>query len=577
MNFTTLRITEAIRSGRRSASIALAALVTLALPALGQRAAHPDRAVAAAAPDSARQEAAGSPVVFRGDTLFVLRGSLGPFTATARAQAVAARLTALARTVAVPGDTVAVADRERQTDLLIGGTVLMSVLDADTVGTGRGRPALAREWGRMVGDTLAAVRRAARPAALLVDGGLAILATAVLLLLLFLMRLGFPRLYAATDAVRRVSLPTKRWQALRLVPPARVAEVLLGAVRLLRVALTVLLFYFYVPLVLSFFPWTEGFSRRLAGYAVTPFAAAWSAFISYLPNVFYIAAITIITRYLLKFIHTFFNAIGDRTVVFEGFHRDWAKPTYGITRVLVLAFAAVVVFPYLPGAQSDAFKGVSLFLGVLFSLGSSSAISNAVAGIVLTYTRAFQIGDRVQIGDTVGDVTEKTMLVTRIRTIKNVEVTIPNASVLNAQVLNYTTLAATRGLILHTTVTIGYDAPWKTVHQLLIDAARRTEHIKPDPAPFVFQTSLDDFYVSYQINAVTDRADLMAAIYSELHTNIQETFNAGGVEIMSAHYGALRDGNKTTTPDAHLPKDYVTPSFLVSVDRPPGPTPGGVR
>jgi small-conductance mechanosensitive channel len=282
-----------------------------------------------------------------------------------------------------------------------------------------------------------------------------------------------------------------------------------------------------------------------------------------LPNIFYIAAIVLITRYALRGVHALFSAVGDGAITFKEFHRDWAEPSYKIVRVLLLAFAAVVVFPYLPGARSDAFKGVSLFLGVLFSLGSSSAIGNMVAGVVLTYTRAFQIGDRVKIGETIGDVTEKTLLVTRVRTIKNVEITIPNGTVLGAQVVNYTTLAATRGLILNTAVTIGYDAPWRTVHELLIAAAARTEHLAPEPAPFVLQTSLDDFYVTYEINAYTARADLMAVIYSRLHENIQESFNAAGVEIMSPHYGALRDGNPTTIPVDHRGGEYRAPAFHV--------------
>lgn len=202
-----------------------------------------------------------------------------------------------------------------------------------------------------------------------------------------------------------------------------------------------------------------------------------------------------------------------------------------------------------------------MFVGVLFSLGSSAAIGNMVAGVVLTYRRAFQIGDRVKIGETVGDVTERTLLVARIRTIKNVEVAIPNGAVLGGQVINYTTLAATRGLILHTSVTIGYDAPWRQVHELLANAAERTEHIQAEPAPFVLQTSLDDFYVSYELNAYTSRADLMAAIYSRLHQNIQETFNEAGVEIMSPHYAAYRDGNQTSIPPGCLPPDYRAPAF----------------
>ena len=226
-----------------------------------------------------------------------------------------------------------------------------------------------------------------------------------------------------------------------------------------------------------------------------------------------------------------------------------------------------MLFPYLPGADSPAFKGISVFLGVLFSLGSTSAIGNIVAGVILTYMRAFSLGDRVQIADTMGDVVEKTLLVTRIRTIKNVDITIPNAMVLGSHITNYSSSSQQYGLILHTTVTIGYDAPWRQVHQLLIDAATATENILQLPAPFVLQTSLDDFYVSYQINAYTDRPALMARTYSELHQNIQDRFNEARVEIMSPHYSTLRDGNQTTIPPDYLPDDYRTPGFKFETDK----------
>jgi small-conductance mechanosensitive channel len=342
------------------------------------------------------------------------------------------------------------------------------------------------------------------------------------------------------------------------------------AARALRVVATLLVLYFYVPLVLSFFPWTAPLSRRIVGIALRPFANAWNGFIDYLPNLFYLAAGVIIVRYLLKLIKLVADAISAGTITIEGFHPDWSEPTYKIVRTLVFIFAVMVLYPYLPGAGSDAFKGVSLFVGVLFSLGSSGAVGNMVAGVVLTYTRAFNVGDRVKVGETTGDVIEKTLLVTRLRTIKNVSITIPNGQVLGGQIVNYTALAKERGLILHTSVTIGYDAPWKTVHELLIQAAERTTHILKDPKPFVHQTSLDDFYVAYQLNAYTDRADAQAAIYSELHGHIQDCFNEGGVEILSPHYRAQRDGNMVTIPASYLPADYKAPSFRVEETGKPG-------
>jgi small-conductance mechanosensitive channel len=527
------------------------------LPLGAQRAPSPATGASAlpdrTATDSTSQAAAnrsvrGAPVVFEGDTLMRLYGSLGPFSAEARAAAVSDRLRQIRARMARGADTLAVLDRGTYTELAAGDVIVMTVLDDDARPVGSPRNAVAGAFAATIRRELAIVTARTSSRALAIDAGLAVAATAVLALLLWALAWGYPRLYAHIESVRGVRIPDLRIQQLELLSAGRLSSLLVRAAKLSRAALTLLILYVYVPLVLSFFPGTLALSRHIVSYAVTPFAAAWDAFVTYLPNVFYIAAIIVIARYTLRGVHALFRAVGDGSITFHGFHRDWAEPTYKIVRVLLLAFAAVVVFPYLPGARSDAFKGVSLFLGVLFSLGSSSAIGNMVAGVVLTYTRAFQIGDRVKIGDTTGDVTEKTLLVTRVRTIKNVEITIPNGTVLGAQVVNFSTLAASHGLILHTAVTIGYDVPWRTVHELLIGAAGRTEDLAPDPKPFVLQTSLDDFYVTYELNAYTARADLTARTYSRLHANIQDCFNAAGVEIMSPHYGALRDGNQTTIP-----------------------------
>jgi small-conductance mechanosensitive channel len=238
-------------------------------------------------------------------------------------------------------------------------------------------------------------------------------------------------------------------------------------------------------------------------------------------------------------------------------------PTYQIVRFLVIAFAAIVIFPYLPGSGSPAFQGISVFLGILFSLGSSSAIANMVAGIVITYMRPFHIGDRVKIADTSGNVIERNLLITRVRTIKNVDVTIPNAMVLGSHIINYSSSAEAKGLILHTRVTIGYDAPWRKVHELLISAAKETTDILENPAPFVLQTSLDDYSVAYELNATTSNASRMASILSELHEHIQDKFNEAGVEIMSPSYSAVRDGNQVTIPSEYLPKDYQPAPFRI--------------
>jgi small-conductance mechanosensitive channel len=205
-------------------------------------------------------------------------------------------------------------------------------------------------------------------------------------------------------------------------------------------------------------------------------------------------------------------------------------------------------------------------MGVLLSLGSSSAIANGIAGIILTYMRSFLVGDWVKIGDTIGEVVEKNILVTRILTMKQEVITIPNSTVMNGSVMNFTREAKNSGVIFHTTVTIGYDAPWQTVYQLLIGAARATQNVLQKPEPFVLQTALNDFYVAYELNAYTDAPRMMQFTYSQLHENIQDKFNEAGVEICSPHFSALRDGNTIAIPQQYIAENYTAPAFRVDSD-----------
>jgi len=296
------------------------------------------------------------------------------------------------------------------------------------------------------------------------------------------------------------------------------------------------------------FPWTEGYAEVLIEWIIQPVKGVFTAIFSYLPNLLTILVIVFFGRLGIKVLSFLAGEIESKRLQVNGFYPDWAKPTFNVLRVLVYAFVFVVIFPYLPGSDSAVFQGVSIFLGILFSLGSSSAVSNAVAGLVITYMRPFKEGDRVRIGDITGDIVEKSLLVTRIKTIKNEILTIPNSGVLSSHTMNFSTVQANSGVILHTTVTIGYDVPWRNVHESLIQAAKITNGILSNPKPFVLQKSLDDFYVAYELNGYTREVHHMSFIYSDLHANIQDVFAENGIEIMSPHYRALRDGDATTIP-----------------------------
>ena len=500
-------------------------------------------------------------VIYRTDTLFTLYGRLGPFGPEERARAAGERITQRARAIQTGSDSVRVARAGDHYELLVGDAILMTVLDADAAPTGDSTAALAARFADRITRTLEAERAASGFRVIVTEVGLALAVTAGFVLLLMLLGWVFRRAYGLIETA---PLPALRIQRLEVLSATALRVGVRSLARAARWILTIILVYLYVPTVLSIFPPTAPYSRRIMGYIMTPIRSVGEAMLGYLPKIFFIAVIVVVTRFLLRFIRMIFDALGSGTLTMRGFHRDWAQPTYNLVRFLVLVFAAVAMFPYLPGSGSDAFKGISIFVGVILSLGSSGAVSNIMSGIVLVYTRAFQPGDRVTIAGSTGDVLERTLLVTRVRTIKNEEITIPNGQVLGSHITNFTVMAAKSGLILHTTVTIGYDVPWRRVHEMLIAAARATPEILADPAPFVLQTSLDDFYVSYQLNAFTARPDTMAATYSALHQNIQDEFFRSGVEIMSPHYRALRDGNTAAIPADQLGADYQAPRFRVA-------------
>jgi len=373
--------------------------------------------------------------------------------------------------------------------------------------------------------------------------------------------------------LRRVNKKLEAWRGTKILPiriqnyelisAERLTEILKWLAQKVRLVLIIILLYLFIPAVLSLFPLTQGLIRKYLDYILHPILLILNGIIDFIPNLFFIIVVFYIVRYVLKFLRLIFTEIDEKRLTFPGFAREWASPTYKLLRVLIIVLAVVMVSPYLPGFGSPAFQGVSIFFGLLLSLGSTAAIANIVAGISITYMRPFRVGDRVKIADTMGDVIEKTLLVTRVRTIKNVDVTIPNAMVLGSHMINFSALAADNRLIIFTSVTIGYDVPWRHVHDLLKAAAHDTAGIAADPKPFVLQTSLNDFSVTYELNAYTGDVQHLLKVQSDLHQNIQDKFNEAGVEIMSPTYSAIRDGNEATIPEDYLPKAVPLKGFRI--------------
>jgi small-conductance mechanosensitive channel len=337
-----------------------------------------------------------------------------------------------------------------------------------------------------------------------------------------------------------------------------------GLVRLLRLGLILLALYLYVPFVLSQFPATAEFGDSLLQDMAFRLSFLAQGFVAYLPELAMLGVIAVVTYYVIEFARQVIVELG-RHDVYPWFYPEWIQPTIRLAMLLIVAIALVIAGPYLPGFGSPAFQGISIFLGALLTLGSSSAVANALSGIILIYTRAFQLRDFIRINDVVGEVEDKSLFVTRVLTPKQETVTIPNASVLNSNVINYSAICReSHGyLLLHTTITLGYDLPWRKVHKVLIEAALATPDISPVPEPFVLQTALNDFNVSYELNAHTAHPEKMPVIYSHLHQNIQDFCNAADIEILSPTFSALRDGNHSTIPADYLPADYAAPAFVV--------------
>ena len=356
----------------------------------------------------------------------------------------------------------------------------------------------------------------------------------------------FPRLYTLVQSWRATRFHVIKFKSMELVTPNQITDFLLSLTRYIQNGLTLILLATGFTYTLSFFPSTQGIAISIIEKSAEILYSFSSTILSFMPNLIALVFIILVTRYTLKLLHFFYEGVQNNKIRIFGLHKDLAAPTYQLLRFFAVALALVAAYPYLPGSNSPVFRGITIFAGFLLSLGSTALVTNIVSGVVLTYTRGLRIGDRVKIGATTGDVVERTMLVTRIRTIKNVVISIPNSMVLNNEIVNYSAISSRDGLILHTTVTIGYDVPWREIYRLLTEAALATPYIQHSPEPFVLQTSLDDYYVSYELNAYTIDPKRMALIYSELHQNIQDHFNSAGVEIMSPAYTAYREGNEST-------------------------------
>ena len=504
--------------------------------------------------DSLRQFTKGVPVIAEGDTLFYLFTKRGGYAPQQRAQMTGAAIEEIGKRFNLRPDSVSIDHSDIVSDLMYGNKVLLSLTDQDALWEGVSRDSLAKERRQNVITKLHEMK-AEHSVWRMAKRILYFLLVIVGQYLLFrLTNWLFRKLKVRILRLKDTKIKPVSIQGYELLDAQKQANLLVFLAGIGRYILMGIQLVITVPLIFIIFPQTEGLAYRLLGYIWNPIRNIFVDIIDYIPNLFTIVVICYAVKYLVRMVLYLAREIEAGRLKFNGFYPDWAMPTFHIVRFLLYAFMIAMIYPYLPGSKSGVFQGISVFVGLIVSLGSSTVIGNIIAGLVITYMRPFKMGDRIKLNDTTGDIIEKTPLVTRIRTPKNEVVTVPNSFIMSSHTVNYSTSAREYGLIIHSEVSIGYDVPWRQVNQILIDAALNTPGVVDDPRPFVLETSLSDWYPVYQINAYIKEAHKMAQIYSDLHQTIQDKFNEAGIEIMSPHYMAVRDGNETTIPKDDLSK-----------------------
>ena len=503
--------------------------------------------------DSLRHQTKGMPVVVEEDTLFYFYAKRGGLTPQQRAENVSHEITTLSKRFNLHPDSVYIESTDIVTDVMYGDKVIVSFTDQDGLWESCTRDQLAAAKRTVIVEKLKVMKEEHGLLQLFKRIAYFVLVLVGQFLLFKLTNWLFRKLKVRILRLRNTRLKAFSIQDFELLDTQKQVRLLVFVANLFRYAFMLLQLLLTVPMLFAIFPQTKDLAYQLFFYIWDPVKSILYGILAYIPNLFTIFIICLAIKYLVRLFRYLAGEVQSERLKLNGFYPDWAMPTYHIIRFLLYAFMVAMIYPYLPGADSGVFQGISVFVGLIVSLGSSTVIGNIIAGLVITYMRPFKLGDRIQLNETTGNVVEKTPLVTRIRTPKNEVVTIPNSFIMSSHTVNFSQSAREYGLIIHSEVTIGYDVPWRLVNKLLIEAALNTPGVVDDPRPFVLSTSLSDWYPVYQVNAYIKEADRLAQIYSDLHQNIQDRFNAEGVEIMSPHYMAMRDGN-----DPAMPKDDLS-------------------
>jgi small-conductance mechanosensitive channel len=520
-----------------------------------------------AAVDTIDENTPTAPVEVDGHVLFHVRG-VSSFPAARRAEAIGERIAAAASNPSLSIEHFRIVEHEDQVRIVAGDAPIMAIVPADARLERVSEGMLAVAHLQRVREAVTSYRAARSPTSLRDAAIRSLIATFLLLVAVAVSLRAAARMNRVLNERLQSRIHSIGIQSFELMRAERIVGGLRRLVTGLRAGAIAASLILYAGYVLRQWPWTQGLARDLYGFLMAPLQVIADGLVRHLPSLIFLVVLFFVIRMIVKLLRLFFEAVGRGAVTFGGFDPEWSLPTYKIVRMAVIAFALVVAYPYIPGSESAAFKGVSLFLGVVFSLGSSTAIANIIAGYMMTYRRAFRVGDRVKVGDTIGEVMEVRLQVTHLRSYKNEEIIIPNSQILTNEVVNYSSLSRTRGLILHTEVGIGYETPWRQVEAMLLQAAARTP-LSREPPPFVLMKKLGDFAVTYELNVYTHDASTLGLYYTALHRQILDVFNEYGVQIMTPAYES-----DPSTPKVVARDQWYTAPAAPAVTHADGVSPG---
>jgi len=385
-------------------------------------------------------------------------------------------------------------------------------------------------------QALAEADEARTPQRLLVATGLASLGLAVGSLLLWALVRAHRRFAGRLVEVAEEKLAQTGLTDVASLRASRVLEFQRGLLKAVTLGAGMVVVYSTLTFVLRRFPYTRPWGESMRGFLFTTVEDLALGVVNAIPGLFTVALIVLIMRFILRLLGIWFNAVEAGRTRVQWLYPETAQTTRRLVSVLMWLFTIVVAYPYLPGSQTDAFKGVSVFLGLMLTFGSSGLVNQIMSGFMVTYSRAVRVGDYVRIGDVEGTVLHLGILSTKLKTFRGEEATIPNSVVVSQTTTDYSRFAEVKETFTPTSVTIGYDTPWRQIHALLLMAAERTPGVRVEPKPYVLQEALQDFYVKYTLFVCLDAQDQRYFTLNILHAQIQDLFNEYGVQIMSPNY-----------------------------------------